>query len=247
MVFVTGDVHGGYDLEKLSNKNFPTGKNLTRDDYVIVCGDFGLPFLNSDRYPDGEFVPNKHAKSSRASYRYWIKWLSERPFTVLFADGNHDNHPFWAKQPMIEWNGGLVNPHPDAENVLHLKRGEYYTICGKTFWVMGGAESHDKAYRTSGYSWWSEEIPSYEEMSHGFDTLEQHDNLVDYIITHTMPHALMTAVLGTYYQPEPTSQYFDEVYHRTSFEKWFCGHFHEDIEWENTPIRVLYNDVLQII
>ena len=61
MVFVTGDVHGGYDLEKQSNKNFPTGKTLTRDDYVIVCGDFGLPFLDSDRYPDGEFIPNKHA------------------------------------------------------------------------------------------------------------------------------------------------------------------------------------------
>lgn len=247
MVFVTGDVHGGYDLGKLSNKNFPMGKKLTREDYVIVCGDFGLPFLDSDLYKRDVHIQDNQARRSRSSYHYWIKWLSDRPFTVLFADGNHDNHPFWEKQPVIEWNGGLVNLHPDAENVLHLKRGEYYTICGKTFWVMGGAESHDKAYRIPGYSWWKEEIPSYEEMSHGIDTLEQHDNLVDYIITHTMPHSLMTSVLGAYYQPEPTTQFLDKVYHRTSFEKWFCGHFHEDIEEENTPIRVLYNDIVQII
>ena len=125
MICITGDIHGGIDINKLSNKNFPEGIDLTREDYVIVCGDFGFPFLPSDTYSDDKFISNKHARSSWKTYQNWIKWLSERPYTILFVDGNHDNHPFWYEQPVVEWNKGLVNIHPDAPNVIHLKRGEY--------------------------------------------------------------------------------------------------------------------------
>lgn len=40
-VFITGDTHCPIDIKKLNFKNFPQGKNLTKDDYVIICGDFG--------------------------------------------------------------------------------------------------------------------------------------------------------------------------------------------------------------
>lgn len=40
-IFITGDTHGSYDIQKLARKNFPEGKTLTKDDYVIICGDFG--------------------------------------------------------------------------------------------------------------------------------------------------------------------------------------------------------------
>lgn len=243
LIYVTGDTHGGLDIEKLSAKNFPAGKTLTRGDYVIVCGDFGFPFLLSDTWPDSEFVPNKHARESRKAYRYWIKWLSEKPYTVLWVDGNHDNHPFWYEQPVADWNGGLVNLHPDAENVIHLKRGEYYTIDGYTFWVMGGAESHDKAYRTEGYSWWPEEIPSYQEMAHGLDTLEVHGNKVDFILTHTMPQSLAAPCTGACFAPEPTRSYLDQIYAQTDFQYWFCGHFHQDIDKPEYRLRILYNDI----
>ena len=246
MIYVTGDIHGGIDIEKLSGKNFPAGKKLSRDDFVIICGDFGLPFLPSDAYPENEFVANKHARSSGSSYRYWIKWLSERPFTVLWVDGNHDNHPFWYEQPVSEWNGGLVNIHPEAENVIHLKRGEYYEIDGHTFWTMGGAMSHDKEYRTEGYSWWKEEIPSYQEMTHGIDTLEKHGNKVDYILTHTMPQTLVPAVMGAYYDSEPTRNYLDGIYTGTDFKYWFCGHFHIDSDAPAYKIRVLYEDIIAL-
>ncbi|MCC8065107.1 MAG: metallophosphoesterase [Clostridiales bacterium] len=246
MFFVTGDTHGSLDIEKLSAKRFPAGKRLTRSDYVIICGDFGLPFLPSDVYPDTEFIPDKYARADRNQYRNWMRWLREKTFTVLWLDGNHDNHPFWQDQPVIEWNGGLVNIHPLAENVIHLKRGEYYAIDGTTFWVMGGAASHDRACRVEGLNWWPEEIPSYEERIHGLDTLAAHGNRVDYILTHTLPQSLMAAVCGKAYAPEPTQSYLDQIYANTEFKYWFCGHMHLDSDKPGYRIRALYDDIVQL-
>lgn len=48
MIYITGDIHGSIDIDKLSGKNFAEGKSLTRSDYVIICGDFGMPFPDSD-------------------------------------------------------------------------------------------------------------------------------------------------------------------------------------------------------
>lgn len=246
MIFITGDTHGSIDIEKLSGKRFPMGTHLTRQDYVIICGDFGLPFLPSDTWSPEEFVPNKHARSSRQSYRYWIKWLSQRPYTVLWVDGNHDNHPFWYQQPAVNWKGGLVNFHPDAENVIHLKRGEYYTIDGHTFWAMGGAESHDTSYRTPGYSWWPEEVPSPEEQRHGLDTLAAHGRQVDYILTHTMPQSLVAPYFGRDFQSEPTRDYLDRIYAETKFQYWFCGHLHIDLIKPGYKLQILYNQIVPL-
>lgn len=43
-LFVTGDIHAGLDIEKISPKKFPENRLLTKDDLVIVAGDFGLPW-----------------------------------------------------------------------------------------------------------------------------------------------------------------------------------------------------------
>lgn len=246
MIFVTGDIHGGIDISKISNENFPQAKQLTRNDYVIVCGDFGLPFLPSDTWDGDQFISNKAARKNQKAYINWMKWLNERNYTLLWLDGNHDNHPFWYEQPTEEWCGGKVNVHPLAENVIHLKRGEYYTIDGHTFWVMGGAASHDKEYRTEGYSWWPEEIPSMNEMRHGVETLEAHDNNVDFILTHTMPQSLMAPVTGVAYAKEPTQTYLDHIHDTANFQYWYCGHMHIDVNDMEQRIRVLYHDVVRI-
>ena len=41
MICLTGDTHIPNNIAKLNMKNFPEQKNLTRDDYIIVLGDFG--------------------------------------------------------------------------------------------------------------------------------------------------------------------------------------------------------------
>ena len=67
MILITGDIHGSHDIHKLSNKGNPDFKDIfnsmTKDDYVIICGDFGLVWNN-----DKEDM-------------WWRSWLNDRPFT----------------------------------------------------------------------------------------------------------------------------------------------------------------------
>ena len=44
-VFVTGDIHGAKDIHKLNSKNFIEASFLTKDDFLIITGDF---FITSD-------------------------------------------------------------------------------------------------------------------------------------------------------------------------------------------------------
>ena len=142
LIFLTGDTHIPYDISKLNRKWFPEQKNLTRNDYVIVLGDFGLYW------------------HSNASYKHWRDWFQSKPFTILWLDGNHENFDWIESMEVTEWHGGKV--HQDG-NIIHLMRGQVYTIEGKKFFVMGGAASTDKECRRVGVSWWEQEIPSYKE------------------------------------------------------------------------------------
>lgn len=38
MIYITGDTHGALDIGKLNTKKFPEQKQMTKDDFVIVCG-----------------------------------------------------------------------------------------------------------------------------------------------------------------------------------------------------------------
>lgn len=72
-IFVTGDLHGQIDIRKLNKRNFPIQDELTKEDYLIIVGDFGLVWHDTKEE------------------QYWTKWLSTRNFTTLFIDGNHEN------------------------------------------------------------------------------------------------------------------------------------------------------------
>ena len=106
-----------------------------------------------------------------------------------------------------------------------------------------GVITADDVMRIPDVSWWESEIPDYYEMSHGMSVLEKHNYKVDYIITHTLPSDLEYPVCRCYYSPEPTGVYLNEIYKRTDFRYWFCGHYHEDINSEAYKIRVFYNDI----
>ena len=98
MVYVTGDCHG--EFHKLSNKNFPQSKNLTKEDYVIICGDFGNIW---------DLIPSSTEK-------YWYNWLCEKPYTILFIDGNHENFDRLNNDyPEIDFLGGRA--HKISNNI----------------------------------------------------------------------------------------------------------------------------------
>ena len=52
MIYVTGDIHLNIDSAKLTTRKFPEGKELTKNDYVIICGDCGFTwdYSNETKY-----------------------------------------------------------------------------------------------------------------------------------------------------------------------------------------------------
>ena len=47
MIYITGDTHG--DFSRFSKEAFPEQTELTRDDYMIICGDFGGVWCGDER------------------------------------------------------------------------------------------------------------------------------------------------------------------------------------------------------
>lgn len=236
-VFLTGDTHGGLDMQKLSQTQLEKNDiRFTENDILIITGDFGFPFIPMDI---------KDYEHDSGDYTFWIKYLRDLPCKVLFIDGNHDNHDWWAKQEVTEMFGGRVQIHPHAGNVIHLMRGEVYTINGKKYFTFGGALSIDKEYRTEGFSWWSGEEASEDEKKHAMENLEKHGFKVDYIITHTMPNSIIAQLPMFEHKLDgcKTAAFLDEVLEKTEYEKWFCGHFHMDMPVSKYRLYVLYNHI----
>lgn len=50
MIYITGDTHCPFDISKLKPHHFPEGQILTKEDYVIICGDLGAVW--DDMLPD---------------------------------------------------------------------------------------------------------------------------------------------------------------------------------------------------
>ena len=91
MIFLTGDIHGNIDIKKLNTKNFPEQRNLTKNDVLIILGDFGLN--------------NKNVKQEK----HFLDWLENKSFTVLFVDGNHEEFPVLNSYPVVEIYGGKAH------------------------------------------------------------------------------------------------------------------------------------------
>ena len=70
-IFVTGDMHGSDSIKKFNQENFPIGESLTKEDIVIVLGDFGLVWDDSKEE------------------NHWLDWLDSKEWTTMFIDGNH--------------------------------------------------------------------------------------------------------------------------------------------------------------
>lgn len=199
-------------------------KMLTKDDYIIVCGDFGLVWDNT---------PEE---------LYWRKWLDEKPWTTLFVDGNHENFPLLYSFPRAELFGGTV--HKISGSIYHLMRGEIYEIEGKRFLAMGGAASHDKKHRVEGRSWWQEEIPNESEIDHALDSLKASGESVDFILTHCSPLSIEQRI--GYGSADRITNFLQRVYDTVEFKHWFCGHYHEAIDVTD-KFHIIYEDILQIV
>ena len=243
MVLITGDTHGAFARLRLVGA--AAQRELTRDDYIIICGDFGG-------------IWSGDAKEQKA-----LDELAALPYNILFADGNHENYDLLNSYGISTWHGGKV--HFIRDNLIHLMRGQIYEIGGSTFFVMGGAASHDiydgvldkddpefekklldmqnswKMFRVKGVSWWENEMPDASEMAEAWDNLKTHNFDVDYVISHCAPGCIQKDIsaklMNFSYKPDALTDFLDKVYAECRFREWYCGHYHRELEFGNLFVK----------
>ena len=255
MIYITGDCHA--DFRRFNTQNFPEQKEMTKDDCVIICGDFGGVW-----YDKGDSVYSREEN-------WWLDWLESKLFTTLFVDGNHSyfDRLYSDEFEYSGWAGGKVQKI--RNNVLHLLRGEVYEIEGLKFFTFGGASSHDIAggivdrysptyredlkkadstglpYRINHLSWWEQELPSEEEMQHGLDTLKKYNYDVDFVVTHS-PTASIIALLGEgLYEQDRLTKYLEGIKRKLKFKKWFSGHMHVNRQIFDNYL-LLYEQIIRV-
>ena len=254
-IFVTGDIHG--NPSRLSTGSFYEQKDFSDnkdENVVIILGDFGL-------------VWNINEESKQE--KYWLDWLENKSFTTVFVDGNHENHKRLATYPIKEWHGGKVRKI--RSNILHLMRGEVFTIENKKFFAFGGASSHDiqdgildyndenwreeakkldkqgkYMYRVKDLSWWEEELPTEEEIKHGLIKLKENDYVVDVIISHS-PSTSDLYIMDNngLYKPDIVTDYLEVIKNTVKYKKHLFGHMHKNKVINDRDV-CLYDQIVKI-
>jgi hypothetical protein len=252
MIYCCGDTHGWLDMVKFSVENFPQQRDLTKEDYVIVLGDFGHIWSN---------VPDMTESRS-------MDYFEDKNWTTLFVMGNHENVPRLNKLKKVKMFGSKVGKVSD--DVYMLMNGNVYDICGSKIFTFGGANSYDRHLRLEGLDWWPEEIPNFKTMNAGLDNLYKQPDAepqyvgsigkvtlkhkVDYVLTHTAPKKVidmykedrmpLTAHMDI--EEDPVMKYLAAVDETCSYKKWLFGHWHDDWDSEDGKYSMLYDRVLQI-
>ena len=168
---------------------------------------------------------------------------------------------------MEQWRGGKV--HKIRPHVIHLMRGQAFELQGHTFFIMGGAQSHDIAdgildmdspdfykrydalrrnrgqFRINHISWWQEELSSNEEYEHARQTLERLNWQVDYIITHCAPTAIQRK-LNPGFKPDKLTDFLEEIRTRSRFHYWLFGHYHDNRIIDEKYV-LLYEQMVRIL
>lgn len=221
-IWLAGDTHGEIDRKKIEKF---AHKHTDEKDFLIILGDFGGIWYNDER-----------DQTNLTFYKENVK-----P-TVLFLDGNHENHKAISRYPITRKFGGNVQKIQD--NLYHLMRGEIYEIAGKKLFVMGGADSIDKYMRKPGVSWWPEEMPSETEYKTAEDNLEKAAWTVDYILTHCCSSKIQYRINPGFTRDNLTD-WFNDMEYRIDFDKWYFGHYHMDEMIDKKHI-CLYQTIIEL-
>lgn len=215
-VYITGDCHG--DFRKFSTDSFPEQKGLSRDDFVIVCGDFGLWHDIID------FHGGKVHKIRENVYHLMRGHVFELCGKKFFAFGGASSHDI---------QDGILEPdeYPDKKSLYRdfnkrTQRGEMLRI------------NHS--------SWWKEELPSEQEMEFGLKTLDDNSNKVDFIVTHCCPQQVASMLSGGFYEADSITRYFNVVAETVEFSRWFFGHYHGN-EAAMSKFILLYEQIVRCV
>ena len=246
-LYITGDTHG--DFSRFRPESFYEQERLTKEDVILIAGDFGGVWYGDSRDDAG------------------LNFLDSRPFTTAFVSGNHENYDALAAYPQAEWHGGRVRTI--RPSVLMLERGQVFDLGGRMFFAMGGASSHDiqdgilepdapdflrrfqqlnaqgAAFRVNHRSWWREELPNEAEYAEARANLDRAGWTVDYILTHCAPTSIALQ-FSRHNVADHLTDFLQEVKERAQYHYWLFGHYHGNKAIDTKHI-LLWEQIVQIL
>lgn len=129
----------------------------------------------------------------------------ENNVTVLWVDGNHEDH--------TTLNGAPISPkgfRRTRSHIIHLPRGFRWEWHGDTWLALGGAHSVDTFMRKEGVSVWQEEHISEDDVRRAVE-----GGPVDVMVTHDCPDGVDI--------PGLTSQFPDHELRRADLHRKTLG------------------------
>ena len=203
-VLFCGDIHG--ELKKLIF--LATQKYKLANACIIICGDFGIGFSDSQSI---DMMCDNAVKRRMKENNLYIKVVRGNHDDPSYFDGNHNTD-------RIE----LLQDHVPFE------------VLGKTIYPIGGATSIDKELRLKynrenkkGHkSWWGGENVTKLD-------IDKLPNKVDIIISHEAPLNFDPVLVSRdnmssdiYEAIRDDRKYLSEVENNVIYSRWFYGHYH---------------------
>lgn len=219
-IYLTGDTHGKEVINKLLDFN-SRHRELTKNDYVIVLGDF---------------------LGTGDDYKYIINLVESLNFSVAFIDGDSENYELLNALKVEEFKSGLA--HILSKDVVHLLRGEVYLFDELKIFTFGGGDFLTNQYGLeNGSIPFKERIPTLQQLKNGLKNLEKYNYKVDFILTHESPSSafIYTDNIKVSY----TTKMLDKIDDVATCKWWYFGHYHHDMLVKNNK-TILYEKFIRI-
>ena len=215
MIFVTADTHG--EMERFEDKQL---KKLKKGDTLVVLGDFGFVWADSDR-----------EKKNLAK-------LAKKPYTILFIDGLGDSFEVLRKYADCQYCSAQAKEIV-KDKIYYIKRGEIAEIEGRKLLFFGGNDIYDPDIVESF------DDPTSADFENCRANLEKVSDSVDYILTHIPSGRINRFINLDSYATSETMDFFDLVAKDVAYKKWYFGCLHLD-KYVSPKVQAVYTDVYQL-
>lgn len=252
LVHICGDFHGEWDrLNVFINQKIRQSKKVRAlaaaydelEVLILQCGDFGY-------WPHLSPLPECLRTGGRAdlrrleeAIRNQVDFLKDGQVKVYWTDGNHEDHDALDDLEAKHSGEAFLSVMP---GVFFAPFGSILTLVdGTRVMFCGGAESGplDIQDRVPGFSWWPQEGIDDKDMARLPDPQTA---CVDWIISHTGPHAFEIVGKGIEYRKnrEPSKAYLDRILEDYRPKRWWFGHYHALRDGWNNGCRWMLLDRL---
>ena len=173
MIAVTGDTRGIEALYQLSQNE--TIRSMSKNDFLLVLGNCGITEVHTDFHEN-------------------ILMYRDLPCSVMYLDGPHDDYDLLSDYPLFPWNGGMTQNI--SRYLVHLIRGQVFTMGGKRFLAMGGGTTPGRDEIGKFYDWWPEQDIFPAELDCALENLDAVGGKVDYVFSCECPTSWKGPVKG---------------------------------------------------